>query len=200
MSRAPKNETDAGLTDGRVQRGARNRERIVEAMLELIRQGKLRPTAEQVAERAGVGTRTVFRHFDDMDSLFSEMNIAIRKEVRPLIEGIELPSSLRERVALLAQRRGKVFEQITPFRRAAAIQVWRSKFLKHEHRTLSKSLRDDLLRVLPELLEQSDARLATAVLACSFEAWLQLRDDQNLSESAAVAAVEGALLACLGEE
>ena len=38
--------------DGRVQRGARNRERILDALLELVRAGELLPTAEQVAARA----------------------------------------------------------------------------------------------------------------------------------------------------
>jgi AcrR family transcriptional regulator len=51
-----------------VQRGARNRAAIVAALLELVGEGELEPTAEQVAERACVGTRTVFRHFADMES------------------------------------------------------------------------------------------------------------------------------------
>ena len=169
-------------------------------MLELIRQGKLRPTAEQVAERAGVGTRTVFRHFDDMDALYGEMSAAVQEEIRSLVADTKEPGPLRDRVRFFAERRGRVFEQITPFRRAAALQAWRSKFLQNEHRRLSRKLRDDLLRVVPELEEQPEERVAAAVLSASFEGWLQLREDQRLSEASAARAVEAALLACIGED
>ena len=47
-------------------------------MLELVRAGAISPNAEEVAERAGVGLRTVFRRFDDMDSLYREMAKAMR--------------------------------------------------------------------------------------------------------------------------
>ena len=55
--------------DGRRRRGQDNRARIVAAMLEIIHGGELSPGAEQVAQRADVALRTVFRHFSDMDSL-----------------------------------------------------------------------------------------------------------------------------------
>ena len=54
-------------------------------MLELVRAGAISPRAEEVAERAGVGLRTVFRHFDDMDSLYREMAEAMRQELQPLV-------------------------------------------------------------------------------------------------------------------
>jgi len=80
MARKKSLEASGNGPDGRALRGARNRERIVEALLELVREGELLPTAEQVSQRAGVGTRTVFRHFDDMESLNSEVQAAIKLE------------------------------------------------------------------------------------------------------------------------
>ncbi len=73
--------------DGRLQRSERSREAIVQALYELVGEGSLLPTAEQVAERAGVGIRTVFRHFSDMEKLFSEMDARILVEVGPLMTG-----------------------------------------------------------------------------------------------------------------
>ena len=67
----------AAESDGRRRRGQNNRARIVTAMLEIIRTGDMSPSADQVAARADVGLRTVFRHFKDMDSLYSEMSLAI---------------------------------------------------------------------------------------------------------------------------
>src|SRR5215470_9153290 len=60
--------------DGRRQRTSTSRGRIVAAMLDLAREGELTPSAETVAERAGVGRRTVFRLFSDMESLYREMH------------------------------------------------------------------------------------------------------------------------------
>ena len=42
-------------------------------MFELLREDDMTPTALAVAERAGVGLRTVFRHFEDMESIFEDM-------------------------------------------------------------------------------------------------------------------------------
>lgn len=47
-------------TDGRKLRSEDSKRRIVSAMLELVREGRMAPTAEEVANRAEVGLRTVF--------------------------------------------------------------------------------------------------------------------------------------------
>jgi AcrR family transcriptional regulator len=60
--------------DGRRLRSVRSRELIIEAMLNLVAEGILVPTAQQVAERADVGIRSVFRHFADMESIFEAAN------------------------------------------------------------------------------------------------------------------------------
>ena len=50
--------------------------------------------------RAGVGTRTVFRHFDDMESLFGEMQARLAREVGSLDEIFD-PQQMRPQ--LIAQ-------------------------------------------------------------------------------------------------
>ena len=45
-------------TDGRLQRSERSRELIAEALYELMGEGDLGPSAQKVADRAGVGIRT----------------------------------------------------------------------------------------------------------------------------------------------
>ena len=90
-------------TDGRIQRSERSRTAIVQAMLELIGEGSLSPTAQQVARRADVGVRTVFRHFSDMETLFSTMNEQLKAEVDSLfIEEVQ-EGSFSERVEALIE-------------------------------------------------------------------------------------------------
>src|SRR3546814_14246098 len=71
--------------DGRRERGRSSHRRIVEAMMELIAQGDLSPSAARVAEEAGIGLRTVFRPFDDMDALYAEITATITEEVMPTV-------------------------------------------------------------------------------------------------------------------
>ena len=53
--------------------------------MELIVEGDLSPSAARVAEEAGIGLRTVFRHFDDMDALYAEITATITEEVMPIV-------------------------------------------------------------------------------------------------------------------
>lgn len=108
--------------DGRVQRGATSRERILQAIYEIVRSGQVRPTAEEVAERAQVGLRTVFRHFSDMDTLRDDLTARVAAEIRSmLLETAVPPDTLEESVSAICQRRARIFEHIAPFRRAVRI-------------------------------------------------------------------------------
>ena len=184
--------------DGRLQRSERSRTAIVQALYELIGEGGVEPTAEQVAERAGVGIRTVFRHFNDMERLFSELNERVEAGARPLLED-DGPSPGEgtpvDRAARLAQRRAVFYEQIAPFKRSGNLKRARSAFLQSRHMQMVRALRGDVLRWLPEL-ESAPPELRDAFeMAASFEAWDRLRSDQKLSRSRAAAALEAALRA-----
>ena len=64
-------ETQTASVDGRTARALRTREAIVDACISLVDEGVLKPTAPRIAERAGVSVRSVFQHFDDLESLFA---------------------------------------------------------------------------------------------------------------------------------
>ncbi len=55
--------------DGRTRRRTRNRSAVISALLAMIREGDLHPGAAEIAERAGVSHRSIFRYFDDLDDL-----------------------------------------------------------------------------------------------------------------------------------
>src|ERR1700744_6676423 len=63
--------------DGRKHRSQKSQARIVNAMLELVAQGNLEPSADQIADIAKVGRRSVFRPFKHMDTLYREMTDSI---------------------------------------------------------------------------------------------------------------------------
>jgi AcrR family transcriptional regulator len=55
--------------DGRTLSTHRNRTAVIVALLDLIREGNLDPSTSDIADRAGVSDRSIFRYFDDLDDL-----------------------------------------------------------------------------------------------------------------------------------
>lgn len=183
--------------DGRVRRGVRSREAIVAALMDLVGRGVLQPTVQQVAERAGVGVRSVFRHFSEMETLYRAMDARLEAEARPLLGGAARAGTLEERVAALVRQRATFFERIAPYKRSGNLVRWRSPFLQERHVNMQRLLRADLLRCFPELAGAPSATVEALDLATSFEAWERLRFDRQLGAKAATAAVEAFALALL---
>lgn len=169
--------------DGRRLRSKDSRARIVAAMLALIQDGDVSPSAEQVADRAGVGLRTVFRHFNDMDSLFREMSEVIAGEVAAIKDQPFRSADWRGRVMELIDRRFTIFERIAPLKRASDVQRHRSPSMRRDSRWLVTTLREILERVAPPQ-DVGDPLLFEALdLLLSFESWSRLRQEQGLSQA-----------------
>lgn len=195
----PAGRASAAAADGRVRRGERSEQAIVDALHALIGEGILEPTAQQVAARAGVGIRTVFRRFRDMESLFAAIGARMQVEALPLLTA-GLPSGdVDQRVRVLVGRRVAFFERIAPFKRSANLKRWRSPFLGRGHARLVRGLRADLLDWLPELRQAPDALVDALELATSFEAWDRLRTEQRLGRERAQAALERIVLGLVKE-
>lgn len=171
------------VIDGRRLRSEASRGRIVEAMIAIVReQGGLGlPPAELVAERAGVGLRTVFRLFEDMDGVYRAMQVVISAEVEPLMEGPPPTGDARRDLEAEIERRAKLFELILPLQIAADSQRHRSPALREGRTRLVRLQREALLAVAPPALAARPEQMAALELAVSFEAWRRLRTDQDAS-------------------
>ena len=66
--------------DGRILRSVKSQKLIVEACIKLFKEGNFVPTAQLVANESGVGIRTVFRLFDDMENLLKSVDAEMRKD------------------------------------------------------------------------------------------------------------------------
>ena len=199
-STAPPADAPDPVIDGRRRRGQDNRARIVAAMLEIVQSGEIAPGAEQVAARADVGLRTVFRHFQDMDSLYREMSHMIEGELSAIIRRPFAGADWRERLREMIARRAQVFERIAPFRRAAEAFRHRSKFLGSDYDRLVVELRTTLERELPAAMREDALRLEALDMLLSYEAWARLRREQNLTPKRAQAVLEAAAERLLGDQ
>ncbi len=167
--------------DGRRRRGEDNRAKIIAAMLEIIHSGEIAPSAELVAQRADVGLRTVFRHFQDMDSLYREMSVVIARELHIVAETPFRSSDWRERIVELISRRAWAFEKVGPFLRASAVFRHRSKFLDADNADFATALRSILKRQLPADVARDQLKMEALDLLLSFESWSRLRREQGLT-------------------
>ncbi|WP_143023998.1 TetR/AcrR family transcriptional regulator [Maricaulis salignorans] len=167
------------------------------AFLELIRSGMVSPSAQAVAERAKVSPRTVFRCFQDMESLNREVVIALRDEFLPRATLDLSTPDRRERLIRLVRNRASMFEDMTPFRLAAEAYRHRSGVLAGDHAFLVAMERERLdAAVNPD--RRLDAVTAEALSAVTcFDFWRRLRSDQNLPPEEAARVMLAAALAIL---
>ena len=167
--------------DGRKHRSQKSQMLIVNAMLELVAKGNLEPSADQIAEIAKVGRRSVFRHFSDMDTLYREMNNSITATMGSIVPQPFLAADWRGRVLELVDRRAVGFEKMKPFLLAGQVHRHRSAFLKMAHAQFVGILRNILMAILPKDAARDAVLVETLDMLLSFESWNRLREDQGLS-------------------
>ena len=107
--------------DGRTARAVRTRDAIVDACLGLIDEGDLRPTGPRIAERAGVSVRSVFQHFDDLETLFAAVGSRVAVRMTDAVTKIDPADPVASRVDAFVGQRSKVLEGLTPVMRAAFV-------------------------------------------------------------------------------
>lgn len=183
--------------DGRRLRSAASRRRIVEAMRDLVREGAVSPRAEEVAARADVGLRSVFRHFDDMESLYREISELIFAEVTPMLRLPPPAGTVDEIIDEMIDRRTKLFERIMPFRTAADANAYRSTFLAEDRSNMNAQFRDIMRSSLPADIRKDRTLLEALDATLSFDFWRRLRIDQNLSVAQGKRVVEATASALL---
>lgn len=201
MQHAKKAIPPEAASDGRVLRGERNHAAIVQAIYELVQATHLPPTVEEVARRAGVGTRTLFRQFEDLESLYQSLHDRLEGEIIALALPVEPSGQLEDDLRALIARRARIYEHMTPFRRAGRIARSTSAFLKDRDARATRVFRAMLVAVVgphfPPALAARDGAQSIEVLdvLLSFEAWDRMRDQQGLSVDRAKRVLLNAALA-----
>ena len=177
-------------------RSERSRKAIIDAALALMEEGILVATAQQIAERAGVGIRSFFRHFEDMESLSEAIDEQIRESYEALFLGGDREGTLEERIEHAGERHADAYETVKNIVLSTQAQRWRYDVLRKNYARNQRGLRKDLDDWLPELkaLPRNQREAVDAV--ASFEMWHRLRELQGLGKKAS-AEVIGSLLKSL---
>ena len=162
---------------------------MIDATLELMEEGVLVPTAQLISERAGVGIRSFFRHFADMESLFIEIDEQSRDSYVALFVGGDRDGSIDERLFHAVERHANGYEAQKNMILCVAALSWRYTFLRDNYARYQRGLRKDLDDWLPELKKLPRARRESIDALASFEMWHRLRTHQGLGKRQAIKVV-----------
>jgi len=175
------------MDDGRHVRRDRNRDSVVVAMLDLFNEGNYAPSAEEIAERAGLSSRSLFRYFDDIDDL---ARAAIRhhiERVRPALElDVNHDAPFADRVAAFVDQRLRLFEAIGAIGLVARLRAPFQTLIAAELTVARSFLRNQIARLFTVELDAMPTDVGTSMLGTidvivSFEGYHLLLDDQQLT-------------------
>lgn len=182
----PEDNITIDKPDGRRMRSDRSRQLIVESMLYLVNEGNLQPTAQQVADHASVGIRSVFRHFEDMESIFEMANELSRDHYTGLFSGGNREGSLQQRILHATQYHAEAYETLGNVFLSVSGRRWNSAVMRKNYATHQRNLRKDLDQWLPELKNLTPSRREAVDAIASFEYWHRLRGIQSLSKQSSI--------------
>ena len=172
--------------DGRTARRARNSDAVLDAVHELFVEGQHVPNIEDVAARAGVSLRSVYRYFPDSRQL---MLAALVRRTQLAEPSWELPEEGRgtfeERVDHFVEHRMALYDQAAPTIRAALALADRVPDIAEQadlrRRQVAEQARRHFAQELAEVSpEEAESRLTCVDLLCQFESLDLLRSGREL--------------------
>lgn len=189
-------ETPRGATagDGRTARSTKTRNAIADALLDLLTDGRLRPTAREIAERADVSVRSVYVHFDDLEDLFCVAAQRHFTRLAPMLTPVPATGTLPDRAHALVLQRIRLYAKAGAVGRATRLNAAFSPTLARILRDAHARSRRDLERVFAAELDRMDAEHRVGTVAVldvltGPDGWQTLLDRNALTPEAAMQCV-----------
>jgi len=160
--------------DGRNLRSINSKKLIVDACIKLFKAGNLEPTAQQVADESGVGIRTVFRQFDEMENLFKSVDAVLSKDYDFEVR-YDPSSSFDARLQSIISHMNAGYEKHKLIMFMTVSQMWKYRFLKENYLMYQDIIKNKTEEILPEVLnfDTESRHLFHASLA--FAMWTRLQ-------------------------
>ncbi|MFC7527881.1 TetR/AcrR family transcriptional regulator [Actinoplanes sp. GCM10030250] len=184
--------------DGRTARSERTRNAIVDAHLQLIGEGDMRPTADRVAKLAGVSLRALWSHFADMEALMTASGQRVLEKRDASYQPIPSDLPLPERIDAFCSQRARLLEEIGPAARASALKEPFSVGLQRYRKLHVARVREELTTTFAGEIG-SDENLLNALTAASlWPTWSTWREAMDLPVEGAQAALARTVSALIG--
>lgn len=180
--------------DGRLLRTQRSRQAILDAAFHLMHTDGIMPTAQVIADKAGITIRTLFRHFPEMDLLYREMHeLTFEASAKEYQKG-DKTGTLEQRASNAVVTFTNAYSKLRNIFLVTKSMLRGSAFLRENYAQTQKNLSKRLLDWLPELADMPDDTHAAVDALLSFEFWHRLHVIQGVSKKRTVNLIETMVL------
>jgi TetR/AcrR family transcriptional regulator of autoinduction and epiphytic fitness len=202
--RAPTGVEEPTPRDGRAARALRTRNAVADGLLELIEEGELRPTSKAIAERAGIAERTLFQHFEDLETLFSVAASRVGEGVVRNLGHIPDDGPFEDRLSAYLDELIFFHEAMSPLQRASRVHEPYSPVVRRAASWWHDLLRRGIERVFGQELTHwpEDERrnvVEALTLTVAWTSWDSMRVRSELTKEQARAVMELSVRTLLGQ-
>lgn len=192
--------------DGRRARRDQNREKVVDALLEIYHEGVLQPSVAEVARRSGVSHRSVFRYFEDLDELY---RVGVERQYQAVLHHLLISDigrgPLDRRIDEIIETRLEVYDVASPVTRVGHMLAPVEPVLAENLRRMAALSVDQIAQhFASELAAMDPARrkpvAEAAAVALSMDSLEVLRHIRGLSRDEARDAISATMRGLFGEE
>ena len=160
--------------DGRKKRSEDTSELIIDTAFSLLNEGILNITHELIAKEAKIGTRTIFRHFKDKNSLIIGMHNKLLNDFESSKPKIDLNIDVNSRLKLLIEFTCNTYEKYQYVYHWTVKNLWYSKDVRMNIVEWNKRSSNYIFEFLPEIKDQQWEKEDFIVNTLSFPFWQRL--------------------------
>jgi len=169
--------------DGRKLRSESTADHILNTAIKIARKGNIdKMSFNSIAKEANIGTRTIFRHFKDQESLQESLDRKLGEEFTISFSRINKADSLESRIENVSSTLIKLYIKNQNIIRWNLRNIWRDKNLRKNMFSWNQILRDFVYSILPEIQEKNKSEREVIFECMSFMFFLRLTVVQDLNE------------------
>ena len=168
--------------DGRKLRSESTADHILNTAIKIARKGNIDSMSfNSIAKEADIGTRTIFRHFKDQESLQDSLDQKLGEEFTSYFSKINKEDNLETRIENLSSTLIQFYVKNQNIIRWTLRNVWRDKNLRQNMFSWNQILRNFVYSILPEIKEKKKSEREIIFECMSFLFFLRLNVVQNLN-------------------
>jgi len=169
--------------DGRKLRSESTADHILNTAIKIARKGDIdNMSFNSIAKEANIGTRTIFRHFKDQESLQESLDQKLGEEFTSYFSKINKEDNLERRIENVSSTLIKFFLKNQNIIRWTLRNIWRDKSLRHNMFSWNQILRNFVYSILPEIQEKKKSEREIIFECMSFLFFLRLNVVQGLNQ------------------
>ena len=169
--------------DGRKLRSESTSDHILNTAIKIARKGNIdNMSFNSIAKEANIGTRTIFRHFKDQETLQESLDRKLGEEFTSSFSLINKEDKLENRIENVSSTLIKLYINNQNIIRWNLRNIWTDKNLRKNMFSWNKILRNFLYSILPEIRFKKKSEREIIFECMSFIFFLRLNVVQGLNQ------------------